>query len=106
MSDESAKARLLIAARQRQFLEMVDRDEAEARFRAHLELAPLGPERVPLRSALGRVLARDVVAAVDVPGFDRASVDGFAVCAADTVGASPQQPRALRLNPEVLTPGV
>ena len=33
MSEESAKARLLIAARQRQFLEVVDRDEAEARFR-------------------------------------------------------------------------
>lgn len=106
MSEESAKAKLLMAARQRQFLEVVDRDEAEARFRRSLSMRPLGRERVPLRDALGRVLARDVMAAVDVPGFDRAGVDGFAVCAADTVGASPQQPRTLRLNPEVLTPGV
>ncbi len=106
MSEESAKAKLLMAARQRQFLEVVDRDEAEARFRKCLRMSPLGRERIPLRNALGRVLACDVVAAVDVPGFDRASVDGFAVCAADTVGASTQQPRTLRLNPEVLTPGV
>jgi molybdopterin molybdotransferase/putative molybdopterin biosynthesis protein len=106
MRPESAKAKLLLAARQRQFLEVVGRDEAEARFRKHLSMSPLGRERVSLRNALGRVLAGDVVAAVDVPGFDRASVDGFAVCAADTVGASPQQPRTLRLNPEVLTPGV
>lgn len=106
MKEESAKANLLTAARQRQFLEVVDRDEAEARFRKFLKLAPLGRERIPLRNALGRVLACDVVAGVDVPGFDRASVDGFAVCAADTVGASALGPRRLRLNPEVLTPGV
>ncbi len=106
MREESAKAKLLMAARQRQFLEVVDRDEAEARFRKHLQMSPLGRERIPLRDALGRVLASNVIAAVDVPGFDRASVDGFALCAADTVGASPQQPRTLRLNPEVLTPGV
>ena len=40
-----------------------------------------------LGEALGRVLAEDVVAEVDVPGFDRASVDGFAVRAADTAGS-------------------
>jgi putative molybdopterin biosynthesis protein len=106
MTRDSARTKLLLAASQRQFLEVVDRDEAEARFRKHLTLAPLGRERVPIERALGRVLAGDVVAGVDVPGFDRASVDGFAVCAADTVGASPQRPRALRLNAEVLTPGV
>ena len=60
----------------------------------------------PLAGALGRVLARDVVAEVDVPGFDRASVDGFAVRAADTIRATAEAPRALRLNPEILTPGV
>ena len=52
---------------QDQFLNVIDRDEAEARFRAALDLKPLGDELVPLTSALGRVLARDVVARVDVP---------------------------------------
>jgi putative molybdopterin biosynthesis protein len=94
------------AARQQQFLEVVDRDEAEARFRRHLTLAPLGRERVPLSAALGRVLAEDVAAGVDVPAFDRSSVDGFAVRAADLASASDERPCVLRLNPEVLTPGL
>jgi putative molybdopterin biosynthesis protein len=93
-------------ARQDQFLDVVDRDEATARFHRHLKLRPLGSEPVSLFHALGRVLARPVVAEVDVPGFDRASVDGFAVRAGDTLGASEQSPRILRLNSEVLTPGI
>src|SRR5215813_2800984 len=99
---EAALGRL---ARQDQFLEVVDRDEATARFHRHLKLEVLGSERVPLADALHRVLARSVVAGVDVPGFDRANVDGFAVRAADTVGASQQATKLLRLNPEILTPG-
>ncbi len=106
MASEDPRAALMAAARQRQFLEVVDRGEAEARFRRHLTLAPLGPETVALARALGRVLAGDVVAPVDVPGFDRSGVDGFAVRAADTVGASADEPRTLRLNPEILTPAV
>ncbi len=94
------------AARQSQFLDVVSRDEAEARFRRHLRMTPLGNEAVPLAEARGRVLAADVAAPVDVPGFDRASVDGFAVRAVDTGGASDTQPAALRLNAELLTPGV
>src|SRR5260221_4836504 len=92
-------------ARQEQFLDVVDRDEATARFRAHLKLRSLGAETVPLSQALGRVLARPVVTTVDVPGFDRASVDGFAVRSDDTVGAGEQTPKTLRLNEEILTPG-
>src|SRR5580692_10710627 len=92
-------------ARQEQFLEVVDRDAATARFHRHLKLRPLGAETVPLSQALGRVLARAVIADVDVPGFDRASVDGFAVRADDTVGASERTPKALALSGEILTPG-
>jgi putative molybdopterin biosynthesis protein len=103
--NDSLKAALARAARQQQFLEVLDRDQAESRFRRPLRLAPLGEETVPLAAALGRVLARDVVAGTDVPGFDRASVDGFAVRAADTAGASEEAPRLLRLNGEILTPG-
>jgi putative molybdopterin biosynthesis protein len=92
-------------ARQEQFLDVVDRDEAVARFHRHLKLQPLGHESVPLSQALGRVLARPVLADVDVPGFDRANVDGFAVRAADTDGASERAPKILVLNTEILTPG-
>ncbi len=92
-------------ARQEQFLEVVDRDEATARFQRHLTMHPLGAETVPLSHALGRVLACTVASDVDVPGFDRASVDGFAVRADDTAGASARQPIRLVLNTEILTPG-
>jgi putative molybdopterin biosynthesis protein len=92
-------------ARQEQFLDVVDRDEALARFHRHLELRPLGAETVPLSQALERVLARPVIAEVDVPGFDRSSVDGFAVRADDTIGASERAPKTLGLNVEILTPG-
>ena len=94
------------AAGQSQFLNVASRDEATARFRSHLRLGPLGEELVPLASALGRVLARDVVADIDVPGFDRANVDGFAVQARDTFGAMEETPRTLKLNDEVLAPGI
>lgn len=106
MSSRGTIATLRRAARQEQFLDVLTRDEAEHRFRAHLRLEPIGEEIVTLAEARGRVLARDVLAPVDVPGFDRASVDGFAVRAEDTVGATEQEPRLLRLNPEMLTPGM
>ncbi|NUB17316.1 molybdopterin biosynthesis protein, partial [Azospirillum brasilense] len=105
MSNQDIRRFVAQAARQEQFLEVVGRDEAEARFRRHLDLTPKGAETVPLGAALGRVLAADVVAEVDVPGFDRSSVDGFAVRAADTQGAGEDTPVVLRLNEEVLSAG-
>jgi len=91
---------------QDQFLVVLDRDEAERRFRAVLDLTPLGEETVPLAEALGRVLARPIVSPVDLPSFDRSNFDGFAVRAADTFGSTEERPRRLRLNAERLAPGV
>jgi putative molybdopterin biosynthesis protein len=91
---------------QDQFLNVLDRDEAERRFRAALDLGPLPSEWVLLVAALGRVLSADVVAPVDVPSFDRSNVDGFAVRAGDTFGASEDRPRILRIGGTSITPGV
>lgn len=93
------------AARQGQFLAVASRSEAEARFRAHLVLEPLGTEAVAIEQARGRILASDVAATVDVPCFDRSNVDGFAVRSSDLEGATANAPVRLRLNSEVLTPG-
>ncbi len=49
-------------------------------------------EQVPLDSALGRILAEDFTAPQDIPGFDRATMDGYAVSAASTYGASEGNP--------------
>lgn len=92
--------------KQQQFLEVLDRDAAEARWREVVGRAALSSERVLLASALGRVLAEDVRAEVDVPGFDRSNMDGFAVRASDTFGVSEEQPIRLRLNDEVLATGI
>lgn len=91
---------------QEQFLHVLDRDEAERRFRAALDCTPRGTESVSLDAALGRVLAADVVSPVDVPSFDRSNVDGFAVIAEDTFGATEEAPRTLMLEKEEIHTGV
>ena len=93
-------------SRQEQFLDVIDRDEAERRFHAAIRLATLGSELVELSAALGRVLAEDVVSVIDVPSFDRSNFDGFAVRAAETYGATEEQPRELNLLGEVIATSV
>ncbi|GGM55443.1 molybdenum cofactor synthesis domain-containing protein [Halarchaeum rubridurum] len=61
---------------------------------ASLDIAP-DPETVPLAECRGRVLAERVDAGIDVPGFDRASMDGYAVRARDTFGADETDPVVL-----------
>lgn len=54
-------------------------------------------ERIPIEEASGRVLAEDAEAAFNVPPFDRSAMDGYAVKAEDTFGATSSSPKALRL---------
>jgi putative molybdopterin biosynthesis protein len=91
---------------QEQFLHVLDRDEAERRFRSAIDTTPRGMERVSLDAALGRVLAVDVISSVDVPSFDRSNVDGFAVVSEDTFGASEERPRFVRLGAEAIRTGI
>jgi molybdenum cofactor synthesis domain-containing protein len=60
-------------------------------------------ERVPLADAAGRVIAEALTAAADVPPFDRAAMDGYAVIAEDTFGAGRYEPRVLRSIETVFT---
>jgi len=91
--------------RQHQFLDVIDRDTAIARFRTHLDLSPLEAESASLSEVLGRVLADDVRAPIDVPGFDRSNVDGFAVRAQDTFGATEDSPVTLSLDSNLIRAG-
>jgi molybdenum cofactor synthesis domain-containing protein len=70
-------------------------DEARARIDAAVRLIDR-TERVALANANGRVLAEDIVATADVPPFARAAMDGYAVRAEDTSGATMEQPRTLK----------
>jgi molybdopterin molybdotransferase len=81
------------------FLRVVTLEEAVGVIR-DIAPAPVG-EEISLSEALHRVLARDVNAAGDIPGFARTTVDGYAVRAADSVGAGEAVPAILRLAGEV-----
>ena len=78
---------------------MIPYEEALAHILEHAR--PLPAERVPLLNALGRRLARDVIAREPVPRFDQSAVDGYAVRAADIAGASEATPIRLPLQGEI-----
>lgn len=61
------------------------------------QVRPLDAESVELTEAYGRVLAADVVSSMDVPQFDRSAMDGYAVRAAETIGASDYHPVTLQV---------
>ena len=81
------------------FLRVVSVDEAVEAVRRIAP--PPGCAEVALEDALHRVLARDVRADIDIPGFDRSTVDGYAVAAADSTGASEAIPTMLQCRGRV-----
>ncbi|MFN8627107.1 MAG: gephyrin-like molybdotransferase Glp [Candidatus Binatia bacterium] len=78
----------------RSFFRVVSTEDARAQIAA---LTPVGTEVLRVADALGRVLARDINAPADLPDFHRANMDGYAVRAADTFGASGSIPGYLKV---------
>src|SRR5260370_29029877 len=89
-------------ADQDQFLTILSREDALARFEAALFPRAIPSELRPLSDALGCALAADIVAPIDVPPFDRSNVDGFAARSADLASAGEATPVCLILNDEVI----
>ena len=86
----------------RPFGETISLDQARATI--DRSLRPIDRiERVPLDRAHGRVLAQEAIATADVPPFSRAAMDGYAVRAEDTTGASPARPAVLTRIEQVFT---
>ncbi|UCC58019.1 MAG: molybdopterin molybdenumtransferase MoeA [Candidatus Bathyarchaeum sp.] len=83
------------------FRKLLSFDEAKQILRQNLSPKPIGVERVSLSEAHDRVLAQDVVAHIDIPPFIRSIVDGYAVKAADTFGASEEKPVCIRFCGQV-----
>jgi len=79
--------------------QMIGVEEALSFILSHFE--PLEPETVYILDALGRVLAEAILSDVAIPPFDNSSMDGYAVRAADTAGASPEMPVTLRVVADV-----
>ncbi len=82
-------------------LQVLALDEARALLLRKIKKANKKTDRLALPDALGRILAEDVKANDDLPSFNRSAVDGFAVSARDTFGASAALPALLRLAGEV-----
>jgi len=78
----------------------------EAQERILSRISVLGEERVELVRALGRVLAETAIAPRDIPAWPNSSMDGYALLAADTKGASGERPACLRLAGRVAAGGV
>jgi molybdopterin molybdotransferase len=69
----------------------------DARERVLSRVHPLAPLQLPLTDAFGCVVAEDVLATHDLPEFASSAMDGFAVRASDVAGATPAQPRELKI---------
>ncbi len=82
---------------QKVFRELVSVEEAKRRLYENFEPRMVGSEVVALEKSLGRVLSEDVEAPIDVPPFDRATMDGYAVRAEDTFGAEEDRSRTGRV---------
>ena len=80
-------------------------DLTEARRLASGLMAPLGIELVRIEDALGRVLAKRVVADRNLPRESRSRLDGFALRSGDTLGAAPGAPVLLRITPDRIAAG-
>lgn len=84
--------------RLRGFQKLVTIEEAKKLFFNSLKIGRRKTEIVSVWCALNRVLAEDIIAEEDLPRFDRSAVDGYAVRAEDTFGASQFKPRTLKLT--------
>ena len=80
------------------FRKLLTFEEAKKTIEEYFKPAFLGNEEAVLLEAYNRVLSEDIVSALDIPGFNRSTMDGYAVKAQDTVGADENQPVTLKVT--------
>ena len=83
------------------FFQVIRLEEAIERLQQKFPQGNLATEQVPLLQAQQRYLAEDIIAAENVPDFNRSTVDGYAVRAADTFGAGEALPSLLQAAGQV-----
>src|SRR5512133_3177067 len=84
-----------------EFLTLLPPDDARNLLLSYLSQPKVESETIDVPSALGRILAHDIIAPHPLPEFQRSTVDGYAVRASDTHGASDSLPAYLNLVGEV-----
>ncbi len=70
----------------------------EAQEKLFSSLKPLNSEKVEIRESLNRIIAEDIYSEINIPPFDRAAMDGYAIRAENSFGASPKNPKHLALT--------
>jgi molybdenum cofactor synthesis domain-containing protein len=80
------------------FRKLMTFDEAQRAIRDQFKPVFLGEEEAVLLEAYNRVLKEDIVSTLDIPPFNRSTVDGYAVKAEDTFGADENQPAILKVS--------
>jgi molybdenum cofactor synthesis domain-containing protein len=83
------------------FRKLLTLDETKRIIDQHFKPKPLSIEEIPLLESPNRILAQDVIAPLDIPPFNRSTVDGYAVKAEDTFGAEENKPVRLKICGEV-----
>ena len=83
-------------------LNVLTREEAVSLIKEKTADIILETEKVNISEALGRILAQDIISSESIPAFDRTTVDGYAVIAADTFGAGASMPAQLDIIGEIL----
>ena len=81
------------------FSKLTSLDDAIGKLEPYIKPNPI--EEINIDKALNRILATDVKTALDIPPFDRSAMDGYAVKAEDTFGASPKNPRTVKLTGQI-----
>ena len=80
------------------FKDLISSEEAVKKLNEKCRIQPLGMEIISIIASNGRVTAEDIISQLDVPTFDRATMDGYAVKAADTFEAKEDQPINLTIS--------
>ena len=93
-SDLSSEVKVLES--RKVFRTLISIEDALSELHKHFKPEPTATE-VTVFDSIGRTLAHDVIAQIDVPGFDRASMDGYALIANDTFGADDDNPKRLKI---------
>jgi len=84
-----------------EFLNLISVEEAKNRIVENFRDFQLGIEEVHILECTNRVLAEDIISDIDVPEFNRSTVDGYAIKSKDSHGASESVPSLLNIIGEV-----
>jgi len=83
------------------FPSLINADKALNIILGYASKIKIDSVKIDIENALGRILAEDIYANIDLPPFDRSTVDGYAVIAEDTFGSSPINPTILKIIDEI-----